>query len=117
MANQHAQDRAHSADMAAARNAVAAAQADAAHAANIERLDEECIAILKTALAEMEASRDECHARTLRIAVQRDEYKAAASKAADALMDAYGEIDDLKDEITRLKNRITELEKINAQYF
>ena len=114
MANQHAQDRAHSADMAGARNAVAAAQASAAHAERIADLSEECTAIVKNTLAEMKASRDECHARTLRIAAQRDEYKAAASKKSHIITDLCGQVSDLEDEIERLKNRIAELEKINA---
>ena len=113
-ANQVAQDRAHSADMAVARNAVAAARADAAHAESIADLNEECIAIVKNTLAEMEASRDECHETTKIVVAQRDKYKASASKNAEIIMKLYGDIDDLEDENERLKKRIAELEKING---
>lgn len=107
-ANQVAQDRAHSADMAAARNAVAAAQADAAHAASISAINERIIAKMENTIATLTASRDESHARTLRIAAQRDEYKAAASKKSHIITDLCGQVSDLEDENTRLNEKLSE---------
>ena len=114
-ANQVAQDRAHSADMAAARNAVAEARAAAAHAESIADLSEECTAIVENTLAEMKASRDECHARSLRIAAQRDEYKAQASKKTHIITDLCGQVSDLEDDVTELNKKLSEqVEEIAA---
>ena len=112
-ANQVAQDRAHSADMAAARNAVAEARADAAHAESIADLNEECIAIMENTITTLRASRDECMETTRIVAAQRDKYKASASKNAEIIMKLYGDIDDLEEENERLKKRIAELEKVS----
>ena len=107
-ANQVAQDRAHSADMAAARNAVAAAQADAAHAASISAINERIIANMENTIATLTASRDECFESLKIVGAQRDEYKAKASKNAEIIMKLYGDIDDLEDDVTELNKKLSE---------
>ena len=113
-ANQVAQDRAHSADMAGARNAVAAARADAAHAESIADSKEARIATMENIIATLTASRDECHETTKIVAAQRDEFEAQALKKTRIITDLCGQVSDLEEENERLKKRIAELEKVNG---
>ena len=110
-ANQVAQDRAHSADMAAARKAVAEANTSAANAQSLANSKEERIAIMENTIATLTASRDEVYEGFKLVAAQRDEYKAQALKKTRIITDLCGEVSDLEDEIERLKKRIAELEK------
>ena len=114
-ANQVAQDRAHSADMAAARKAVAEANTSAANAQSLANSKEERIAIMENTIATLRTSRDESHARTLRIAAQRDEYKAQASKKTHIITDLCGQVSDLEDDVTELNKKLSEqVEEIAA---
>ena len=114
-ANQVAQDRAHSADMAQARNAVAEAQASAAHAQSLANSKEARIATMENTIATLRASRDECLEGFNLVGAQRDEYKAQALKKTHIITDLCGQVSDLEDDVTELNKKLSEqVEEIAA---